>query len=200
MATAIDPRRKRAAETRAYRLVDACETEVNAAGGRVIYDADLLDPDLYGCVIPDRGGKRTIIVSDAYDDLTSEAFFVAHETAHFFDPALIRFGYRFPSQFDQDCGEAVAHYASKIMIAWFGMTEDVRVNWIDNRILEHSERHKYFRQSRALYRRPDAAASAVLPQEGRQWLWNERRRAGHRPEEIPLSERVAKRAQKWFGT
>ena len=111
MTAAIDPRRKRAAERRAFRLIDACETAVVAARSRVIYDADLLDPDLYGCVIHNRCGKRTIIVSDAYDDLTSEAFLMAHETAHFLDTAGIRFGYWSPGQFDLHRREAVAHYA-----------------------------------------------------------------------------------------
>ena len=44
MTTTIGPCSKRAAEERAYRLRDACESVVNAADGRVIHDADVLDP------------------------------------------------------------------------------------------------------------------------------------------------------------
>lgn len=198
MDISVDRRDKQAADRRAYRLIEACENAVHAAGGRIIYDADLLDPDLYGCLIPTRGGRRTIIISDNYNDVTTEAFFLAHETAHFFDPTLIRYRDEFPDEAEQNRGEAVAHFATKILLGWYGMQGDVYMSWIDNRIREHTRRDKYYVESRDLYRRADAAACAVLPPEGQQWLWRERRKAGQPAAGVPLSERVGKRLKKWF--
>lgn len=191
---------QRAIDQRAFRLMHACETAVKNAGGRIIYDAELLDESLCGCLVPDRGGHRTIIVSDAYQNMTAEAVFMAHEAAHFFDPALIRFGDRYPNEFEQNRGETVAHAASGLLISYFDVGFDMDMSWIENRIAQHTARDKHFTSSRSFFRRVDAAAMAILPTEGHEWLRSFRRSPEQPRSGIPLTERLSGKAKEmWAG-
>ena len=66
-------RMNRAAERHTYRLIEARETAVFAAGARIIHDGSQLTPDLYGSMVPNRAGRRAIFVTDEYDDMVFDA-------------------------------------------------------------------------------------------------------------------------------
>ena len=188
----------RAAERCAYRLIEACEAAVHAAGGRIIYDGSQLPSDLYGCMVANRAGHRTIFVTDEYDDIMFESVILAHETAHFFDPWLIRVQDRPKSRRETHQSEMVAHGASMVLATFYGLDDHYDMGWFEDCIQSHLVHDKYFNESRAYFRRIDAAANSVLPSEGRQWLWKWRTGPGHLPAEVPLSNRVSSRFEKWL--
>ena len=136
------------ADRRAARLIDACERAVIRYGGKIIYDADLLPADTDGLLEAKRWGIPTIIVSDAYDDLVTEAGILAHETAHFFDPTLMRMGDRFRDEWTKNQGEAVARAAASVLLVYFGVSEFCDIKQIWDEIAYYTQRDKHFTQSR----------------------------------------------------
>ena len=192
------------ADRRAARLIDACERAVVHYGGKVIYDADLLPADAVGVVVPKRWGIPTIVISDEYDDLVEVAGIVAHETAHFFDPTLMRMGDRFRDEWTTNQGEAVARAGAAILLTYYGVAAYYDMAQLWDEVAHYTRRDKYFTESRAYVRRVDAAVRRVLPPEGQAWLTAHRNRPDRRPEEVSLREVTSKAVKrvtkKWFGS
>ena len=191
------------ADQRSAGLIDACERAVVHYGGKVIYDADLLPADADGLLVPKRWGIPTIVVSDAYDDFVEVAGILAHETAHFFDPTLMRMGDRFRDEWTMNQGEAVARAGAAILLTYYGVAAFYDMAQLWDEVAYYTRRDKYFTESRAFIRRVDAAVRRVLPPEGQAWLTAHRNRPDRRPEEISLrdvtSKAVKRVANKWFG-
>ena len=190
-------REQREAESCAYQLYVACEDAVTNAGGRIIYDASLLHSDTMGCMIPNKTGRSTIVVSSEYDDIVLEALIMAHETGHFFDPTIVRLNGKQRTRREEAESEIVATGVALILANWFGLMDHCAQSWFDDQFTLHANNSKYFMESRAYYRRLDQAAMSVLPPQGQQWLYEWRNQPDALPVERTYWSRMSDKAQQF---